>query len=695
MAELARHTSVIQRLQKELLPVNLVKTPSEEIDSLPLLDAILMETLRLYPAVLGPFTHKVLEKGAMIGKYLIPGGVTISASAYTLHRNPDVFPDPLKWNPDRWLDASPEANKQMMRWHCAFGSGRSMCSGNYFAVRNPNISVLVLECGPANDTWLSRNPLISSDPTHPTFGATRWKSEPMRYCDNRPSGVIRGEVLGGTSRINSMIYTRSTAADYDAWASLGYSEWSYKKLLPYFVKSETSLDYQNSTYHGNTGPWITQTFNYFSWLFQAYRAFTDCAKAMDFIAVPDFNAPDAPPEGVTTLSLTLSRQRERVSSFEAFLPKKIALERRNLTICTNALVSRIVFTEEKGLPHTEKILFKSSDQKSDNIYSVKINKEVIVCSGAVGSPQVLMLSGIGPRECLEEHGIKVVHDLPGVGSTLTDHHSIPVAWEVPAAESLTSMATSPLKIALELFKYIFFQVGLFSIPVQTLALYVRSRMTKEDSTGLVEEVSPKSFDPQSLIPDIELMPLSTSGMDNFDDPEFKNIFSKTPIFCVLATILQPKSHGTVRLASSNPHDKPKVDFGILSDDSDYTIARSAVRLTLFIADKIKASGFPLLRNLTFPAEKQELDAQNNTTEEMDKFIRKRIRTTFHYASTCRMAPEYDSKAPGVVDDELKVHGVKGLRVCDTSIFPKIVSGHLQAPAVMVAEKCADLIKNGP
>ncbi|CCD44249.1 hypothetical protein BofuT4_P058290.1 [Botrytis cinerea T4] len=567
MAELARHTSVIQRLQKELLPVNLVKTPSEEIDSLPLLDAILMETLRLYPAVLGPFTHKVLEKGAMIGKYLIPGGVTISASAYTLHRNPDVFPDPLKWNPDRWLDASPEANKQMMRWHCAFGSGRSMCSGNYFAVRmmkavtvavfkefqsvvvhswhlsnnriyckragfvllwpissiseflqssimwwplgkrypecrpaqvdsktydfvivgDPNISVLVLECGPANDTWLSRNPLISSDPTHPTFGATRWKSEPMRYCDNRPSGVIRGEVLGGTSRINSMIYTRSTAADYDAWASLGYSEWSYKKLLPYFVKSETSLDYQNSTYHGNTGPWITQTFNYFSWLFQAYRAFTDCAKAMDFIAVPDFNAPDAPPEGVTTLSLTLSRQRERVSSFEAFLPKKIALERRNLTICTNALVSRIVFTEEKGLPHTEKILFKSSDQKSDNIYSVKINKEVIVCSGAVGSPQVLMLSGIGPRECLEEHGIKVVHDLPGVGSTLTDHHSIPVAWEVPAAESLTSMATSPLKIALELFKYIFFQVGLFSIPVQTLALYVRSRMTKEDSTGLVEE----------------------------------------------------------------------------------------------------------------------------------------------------------------------------------------------------------------
>lgn len=122
-----------------------------------------------------------------------------------------------------------------------------------------------------------------------------------------------------------------------------------------------------------------------------FGSFTDCAKSMGFISVPDCNAPDAPPEGVATLSLTLSKRRERVSSFEAFLPKKIALERRNLTICTNALVSSIVFKQEKGLPRTEKILFKSSDRKSECIYSVRVNKEVIVCSGAIGSPQVLML----------------------------------------------------------------------------------------------------------------------------------------------------------------------------------------------------------------------------------------------------------------------------------------------------------------
>ncbi|KAF5875027.1 putative alcohol oxidase protein [Botrytis fragariae] len=435
------------------------------------------------------------------------------------------------------------------------------------------------------------------------------------------------------------------------------------------------------------GPWITQTFTYFNWLFQAYRAFTDCAKTMGFIAVPDSNAPDAPPEGVAILSLTLSKRRERVSSFEAFLPK-IALERRNLTICTNTLVSRILFTQEKGLPSTEKIVFQSSGRKSESTYSAKVNKEVMVCSGAIGSPQVLMLSGIGPREILEEHSIKVVHNLPGVGSTL-----YPSRLGGTGSRITNFHGNQPLKITLELFKYIFFQVGLFSILVQTLALYVRSRMIKQDSTGLIEEASTKSLDPQSLIPDIELMPLSTSGMDNFDEPEFINIFSKTLMFCVLAAILQPKSSGTVRLASSNPHDKPKVDFGILSDASDHTIARSAVRLTLSIADKMKESGFPLPRNITFPAEKQELDVKSNTTEEMDRFIRQRIRTTFHYASTCKMAPEHDPIAPGVVDDELKVYGVKGLRVYDTSMFPQIVSGHLQAAAIMVAEECADLIKN--
>ncbi|EDN91581.1 hypothetical protein SS1G_00984 [Sclerotinia sclerotiorum 1980 UF-70] len=199
---------------------------------------------------------------------------------------------------------------------------------------------LVLESRPANDTWLSRNPLISSDPTISAFGATRWKCEPMKYCDDRRSGVIRGEVLGGTSRIN----------------------------------------------------------------------------IMGFIPAPDCNARDAPPEGVATLSLTLSERRERVSSFEAFLSKEIALERQNLTICTNTLVSRILFRHDKGLPRTEKVLFKSMDPTSDRIFLTKVDKEVI-----------------------------------------TDHISIPVAWEVPAAKSLTSMAIRPFRIALELLKYIFFR----------------------------------------------------------------------------------------------------------------------------------------------------------------------------------------------------------------------------------------------
>jgi choline dehydrogenase len=163
------------------------------------------------------------------------------------------------------------------------------------------------------------------------------------------------------------------------------------------------------------------------------------------------------------------------------------------------------------------------------------------------------------------------------------------------------------------------------------------------------------------------MPIATSAVDNLE--EHQRLFSKIGGFSLLATLHQPKSRSTVRLASSNPHDRPKIDFGILSNAADYKIARTAVRLSLKLGQDIKESGFLLGRNLTFPEEKQEKDIKNNNTEEIDKYIRQRIRTTYHYACSCRMMSEYDA-VPGVVDDELWVHGVSGLGVCDTSVFPR-------------------------
>lgn len=272
---------------------------------------------------------------------------------------------------------------------------------------------------------------------------------------------------------------------------------------------------------------------------------------------------------------------------------------------------------------------------------------------------------------------------------------MPIGWEVPVTESIHAILISPLQGIIEFFKYLLFKTGILSFPFQPLSIFARSTALNDASELIADSLPRKTrsskektllsvADFDNAIPDIELMPLATSASDNIE--EHFNVFTKIGVFTLLATTLQPLSRGTVRLASSNPHDKPKVDFGFLSDPTDYVVARKAVRLALKFGGAIRETGFPLLGGVCVPA--------GDSDEDVDKFIRLRARTAYHYSSTCRMAGEFDKEAPGVVDDELRVHGVSNLRVCDTSIFPRIIATHLQAPAVMVAEKCADMIKVG-
>lgn len=259
---------------------------------------------------------------------------------------------------------------------------------------------------------------------------------------------------------------------------------------------------------------------------------------------------------------------------------------------------------------------------------------------------------------------------------------------MPVAASLTHLAISPFKGALEFFKYVFFRKGILSLPVQVLSLFVRdSSLDEETATLIAGEMDNDKGAPSSKVrlPDLEIMPLATSAVGDLE--EHKLYFSKIGVFSLLATLLRPKSRGTVRLGSSNPHDRPKVDLGLLRDPTDFALARKAVRLALKLGDAMKAQGFPLLRGVSVPA-------SDKSGETMDKFIRHRARTTYHYSSTCRMASEHDTQAPGVVDDSLRVHGISNLRVCDASIFPQIIAAHLMGPVVMVAEKCASMIKGG-
>ncbi|KAF7944822.1 uncharacterized protein EAE97_005455 [Botrytis byssoidea] len=578
----------------------------------------------------------------------------------------------------KYPERHPECADGQAYDYIVIGGGTAGCVLTSRLSEDLDVSVLLLERGPANDNFMSRIPIVSSNILRSDGGASSWKCEPMK--------------------INSMVYTRGTAADYNYWAQLGHLDWSYDKLLPYFMKSETVMGSQESKYRGTSGPWFTRTFPFHTWGFNAYRlltfaSFSDAAKALGFIQIDDPNTPDAMVDGITTVYSTVNEQRQRVSIFDAFLSRETALEReKHLTICTNTIFSRIAFSKEEGVPRPDMVFFKLANSKSDKIYSAKVKREVIVCSGALGSPQVLMLSGIGPRKHLEDHGISVVKDLPGVGSGLSDHHGTPIAWKVPVKESLTRLVIQPILSVLEFFKYIFFRSGILSMPINNITLFVRSTVLNQDYTGIDnEKLATESSRIQDLIPDIELMPLAVTAMDDLE--EHQRLFSKMGMFSILATLAKPKSRGIVRLASSDPHQRPKVDFGILSNPEDCIVARASVRLSLKLAETMRASGFPLQENITFPKDKQAKDAKNNNDEEIDKFIRHRIRTIYHYSSSCRMAPVDDVESPGVVDDQLKVHGVKGLRVCDTSIFPQIISHHLQAPAVMVAEKCADLIKN--
>lgn len=220
------------------------------------------------------------------------------------------------------------------------------------------------------------------------------------------------------------------------------------------------------------------------------------------------------------------------------------------------------------------------------------------------------------------------------------------------------------------------------MPVQMLSLFVRDASLNEETANLV----PGMMDDDGSkirLPDIEIMPLATSAMDDSD--EYKQHFSKIGVFSILAALLRPKSRGTVRLGSSNPHDQPKVDLDLLGDPMEFALARKAVRLAVKLGDMMKAQGFPLLRGVSVP---DSVDSR----EDMDRFIRHRAMTTYHYSSSCRMASENDTEAPGVVDDSLRVHGTSNLRVCDASVFPQITACHLTAPVVMVAEKCASMIK---
>ncbi|KAL7278443.1 hypothetical protein ACG7TL_007440 [Trametes sanguinea] len=536
---------------------------------------------------------------------------------------------------------------------------------------DPSVTVLVVEQGPVADTWASRVPVISGNPYRSGTVAGTWWAQPMPQVDGRALQVMRGEALGGTSRINALLYTRGVPGEYNRWKELGCEGWAFEDLEPYFAKSENALSHAATNW-----PWANR--QYPSSHYKIMRIVTKAISEANITPVEDLNDPSTPAAAVGALDAIIDRRSYRASTNRAFLPAKVTLERKaRLKICTNTLVLRLdVAREDNGSLRATGVHFEATNPRSAaRTFYARARREIVLSAGALGSPQILMLSGIGPKEHLHEKGVPVVLDMPAVGSFLQDHMSVPLTYQVPMAHSLHQLENSTLSVIKAATAYLLTGRGILSSPFQTVTSWVPSRLLDNESRVVANDPAELDASIPNNLPDIELMPIANNCTDA--DIPGKGIFSLLP------TLIRPKSQGSVRLATSNPRARPDVDLGFFTDGEDYIPLRKGVRLALRVAEDSRKHGAPL-QDLIVP--------EGTSDEEIDRFIRKNLRDSFHYTSTCRMGAQAYGERPSVVDMELRVHGVHGLRVCDTSVFPEIVGTHTMAPTVAVAEKCADMMK---
>ncbi|CAL1702648.1 unnamed protein product [Somion occarium] len=492
--------------------------------------------------------------------------------------------------------------------------------------------------------------------------------------------MVSGRLLGGTSKINNMLYTRQVPGEFSAWTEAGRKGWTWDDVEPYYNKSETTLSHTKSEHRGHKGPWFNRRLDDIP-----MQNISETIAATSSFGIPyvtESNDPSAPAVCCARLDHTIDDQGRRCSAFDAFLPPHVAL-RSNLDICTEIVVTSVDLEETPNGLRAVGVFFEHDSiirGKTHRRYHCSAKREVILSSGAIGTPKILMLSGVGPAEHLKSLNIPVKKDLPGVGANLQDHLGVPVIFKAPKHDTFEKLLSNPFSILWELIKYLLFATGLMLCPLPQISIFALSRLLDDDSNTVVHSANGKAeFDAHisSNVPDIELMALSINASDE-QFVELKDWY--TGAFSYLCVALRPESHGTLRLRSVDPRDFPVCDLAFLTKPNDYVVMRKAVKLGLALGRRLREQGYPL-RDLQVP--------DSESDEDLDKFIRAGSRTTFHYSSTCRMAPEAEL---GAVDDQLRVHGIQGLRIADASIFSSIPATHLQAPVVMVAERCADFIK---
>lgn len=520
------------------------------------------------------------------------------------------------------------------------GAGSAGCALAARLSENPGNSILLLEAGGRD--W---SPLLSAPGgLLPIMlsGAYAWpyQSAPQRHLDQRTLYLPRGKVLGGSSSINGMVYCRGVPADYDDWAARGNPGWSYAEVLPYFRRSETYLPGADP-WHGDSGP-VQVSRSGVKHPFA--RAFVEAGLQAGYPYNGDTNGGRR--EGFGPTDITVGRGR-RSSASSAYL--RPARKRGNLTVMTRVLAQRILLQGGRATG------VEIDTGKSVEVLSAR--REVVVSAGAINSPQLLMLSGIGDRDELQAQGIACAVNLPGVGKNLQDHLAVTVKYASTEPISLFKYL-NPLRGALALGQYSLLRRGPLADPGMEAVAFVKSRPGLQD-------------------PDLKLLLLMALYRNHGRELQPQHGFG------VHINVVKPDSVGQVRLASADPAAAPLIDQNYLASERDREVLRRGIR----IAREVFAQGaFDRYRGEELePGPGLQSDAQ------LDEHIRAHADADYHSCGTCKMG----SDPAAVVDAQLKVHGVQGLRVVDASVMPRLVSGNTNMAVLMIAEKAADLIVGNP
>ena len=529
------------------------------------------------------------------------------------------------------------------------GGGSAGCVLAARLSENPAITVALLEAGPVDSNVLIHCPaglaLLAQT------GAAGWGFEttPQAGLNGRKGYQPRGKVLGGSSSINAMVYMRGHKADYDHWAEQGNPGWSYADVLPYFKKAENNertFDAKDAPFHGKCGPLNVMDLRSPS---KYGPIFVEAGKQAGHPESKDFNGADQHGLGMHQVT---HKHGERWSAAKGYLTPNLA--RPNLTVITSAHTTRILL-EGKRAAGVEY-------QHGNETKQIKASKEVLLCAGALQSPQILMLSGVGSAAELQKHGIAVLHNLPGVGENLHDHIDVVQVVNAPHLKDLFGVSLSGLVQAIK---------GIFEW---------RKHRSGMLTTNFAEAGGFIKTSPNEPTPDLQFHFVIGKLVDHGRKPTFGHGYS-----CHVC-LMRPKSRGRLTLASKDPLAAPLIDPNFLADPDDMRRMVQGFKQMRTILSQPALAGY----------RGQELATTANakTDAQIEAVIRNYGDTIYHPVGTCRMGPLEGPHANplNVVDSALRVHGMSGLRVVDASIMPRIVAGNTNAPVIMVAEKAADMIK---